>query len=1162
MENKGFVHLHVHSEYSLLDGACRIKDLVKRAKELGQTSLCVTDHGNMYGAVEFYNECKAQGIKPIIGCEVYVSPRGRTDKNPKIDEHPYHLVLICKNETGYKNLIKLVSIGYTEGFYYKPRIDIDCLKKHSDGLICLSACLAGEVARKLSNNDYEGAKTTAVTYNAIFGDGNYYIEIQNHLFADQQRILPLLYRLSSETGIPLVATNDVHYINKTDSKAQKILMCISTATTLLDKNAMEFPTEEFYLKSEEEMLELFPNHEDAVYNTAKIAEICNFEFEFGNTKLPYFHIEGVDDNEKFLRDMCHKGLVERYGNPTKEGIERLEYELDVITKMGYTNYYLIVWDFINYAKKNGIPVGPGRGSGAGSLCAYCIGITGIDPLKYNLLFERFLNPERVSMPDFDIDFCVEGRQRVIDYVTRKYGADHVAQIVTFGTLKARAAIRDVARVMALPYQLADKVAKLIPRDNKVTLENVFEYSEDLKELANSDSRVKELLEMASAVEGMPRNCSTHAAGVVITKDTVDSYVPLQKNDEQLSTQYTMTVLESLGLLKIDFLGLRNLTVIKNCENEIRKNNPDFRVDNISYDDKEVYEMLSRGDTYGVFQFESGGMTSTIMRLQPTGLEDLIAVISLYRPGPMDSIPTYIRNRHNPQRVTYKTPLLKDILDVTYGCIVYQEQVMQIFRKLAGYSYGRADIVRRAMSKKKHSVLENERKAFIYGSKNPDGSINCVGAVNNGVSEEIANEIFDDMTSFASYAFNKSHATAYATVAYQTAYLKCHYPKEYMSALLTSVVSEGGNKLVEYCNNCEQSGIKILNIDINKSDESFVCEKDGIRFSLLAVKSLGKGAIETIISNRKENGKFKDLVDFCTRCCGKDINARVVESLIKSGAFDCFPENRRTMIQNLERVISGVNSSKKSELDGQIDLFGSLDENDIPSGFELTYYEEYDRQTLLEFEKDAIGIYLSGHPLDDYKYFSLASKHQRLEDLLLQDDNDMYVAQENQKVSFVGMLRSKKTFVTKNGARMAFTVFEDVSASVEVVVFSNLYQQYGQLFTENSVFEIKGHVSIKDEEEPKIIADEIIPIDEFVRTCKKTPLCVRINSKDSQLLEEIKEYLSDKKGTVQLLFYLEDLKRLTTLKGFETFEISEKNIEELVKIAGKHNVAFKKQNRSN
>ena len=903
-----FVHLHVHSEYSLLDGACRIKELVSHVKNMGQTACAVTDHGNMFAAVEFYNECKAQGIKPIIGCEVYVAPRTRHDKVNKIDTSPYHLVLLCKNNIGYQNLIKMVSLGYTEGFYNRPRIDLELLEKYNEGLICLSACLAGEIPRKLSYGDYEGAKETALKYLNIFGEGNYYIEIQNHKFADQQRIIPSLIRLSQETGIPLAATNDAHYIKKDDAKAQRVLVCISTATTIDDPNKLEFPTEEFYIKSGEEMSELFPSQPQAIFNTVKIAEQCNIEFEFGQTKLPYFHIDGIDDNERFLRDMCRDGLYKRYGEPTEQAFDRMEYELSVITQMGYTDYYLIVWDFINYAKKQGIPVGCGRGSGAGSLCAYCIGITGIDPLKYNLLFERFLNPERVSMPDFDIDFCMEGRQKVIDYVVKKYGSDHVAQIVTFGTLAAKAAVRDVARAMGLPYQTGDIVAKAIPRG--LPLAYSIENIPEVKKLYEGDAKIHELLDTAIKVEGMPRNASTHAAGVVITKEPVDYYVPLYARDGQVSTQYTMTVLESLGLLKIDFLGLRNLTIINHCQQEVRKKYPDFNIENIPLNDPQVYDMLSQGRTEGVFQFESTGMTSTIMKLRPTGIEDLIAVISLYRPGPMDSIPTYIRNRHNPKMVTYKHPLLKDILEVTYGCIVYQEQVMQIFRTLAGYSYGRADIVRRAMAKKKHGVLENERKAFIYGENGQ-----CEGAVSKGVPEGIANEIFDEMISFASYAFNKSHAAAYATIAYQTAYLKCHHYKEYMSALMTISLLDSTDKIFGYTADVKRNNINLLPIDINKSGRGFTADPDGIRFALLAVKSLGEGAIASIIRERENNGKFKSLQDFCSRMTGKDIHVRTCEALIKSGAFDCFSNNRHEMLNACENLMQNAAQESRINLVG-------------------------------------------------------------------------------------------------------------------------------------------------------------------------------------------------------------------------------------------------------
>lgn len=1152
MENKGFVHLHVHTDYSLLDGACRIKQLVTKVREMGQTAVAVTDHGNMYAAVKFYNECKAQGIKPIIGCEVYVAPRSRFDKTPKLDSHPYHLILLCKNETGYRNLIKLVSVGYAEGFYSKPRVDIDCLRKYSDGLICLSACLAGEVQRKLSEDNYAGAKETALLYNSIFGQGNYYIEVQNHLFEDQQRILPLQYRLSRETGIPLAATNDAHYINREDSRLQHIMMCISTGTTISDPKSLDFPTDEFYIKSEAEMLELFRNHEKAVYNTAEIAERCNFEFEFGKLKLPAFHIDGVSDNVKFFREMCFDGLKKMYGEPTKEAYDRLEYELNVIISMGYTDYYLIVWDFINYARKNGIPVGPGRGSGAGSLCAYCIGITRVDPLKYNLLFERFLNPERVSMPDFDIDFCVDRRQEVIDYVTGKYGEDHVSQIVTFGTLKARAAVRDVARAMGLPYQLADTVAKMIPRSLNITISQALEQTPELRQLRAEDKRVRELLETAEKAEGMVRNSSTHPAGVVITQDPVNFYAPLQKNDGQTVIQYEKNDIEMLGLVKIDLLGLRNLTVISNCEKLIRKNGIDISVDNISYDDPEVYKMLSAGDTYGVFQFESAGMTSVIMRLQPAGLEDLIAVIALYRPGPMDSIPTYIRNRHNPQLVTYKTPLFKDILNVTYGCIVYQEQVMQIFRTLAGYSYGRADVVRRAMTKKKLSALESERKAFIYGDKNADGSVNCCGALANGISEKLANELFDDMISFASYAFNKSHAAAYSMISYQTAYLKCYYPKEYMAALMTSV--EGTDKLIEYCYNCEKSGIKMLNVDINRSEEGFSVEEDGIRFALIAVKSLGRSAIRNIIAERREHGKFKNLSDFCKRCASKEINSRAVESLIKSGAFDSFPENRRQMMQNYESMLNDSVQSARAELDGQMDMFGGVDVGSSEYR-PVPYAEEYDPATLLKFEKEALGMYVSGHPLHEYKCLSIASGHEKLSKLLEQDKDDNYIVKDNESISFLGMMNSKKLFTAKNGARMAFTVFEDDTASAEVIVFPNLFETYAARLVADAVFEIKGHISVKDEETPKVIADAILPVEDFLRNKSKGTLYIRIGSGDKDKVAQIKELFGGKSGGGKLICYLRDLGKPVALKDLKSIEICEASVRDLMNICGESNVAF-------
>ena len=851
----GFAHLHLHTEYSLLDGACRIGPLLDRAKALGQTAMAITDHGAMYGVIDFYRAAQERGIKPVIGCEVYVAARTRHDKVYALDNERSHLVLLCENNTGYQNLIAMVSKAWTEGFYTKPRIDHELLEQHHEGIIALSACLAGEIPRALSRGDYEGAKETALWYDQLFGRGNYFLELQDHGLREQKQINPLIIRLSRETGIPLVATNDTHYIDKEDARVQQVLICIQTNHTVGEETGLEFETQEFYLKSEEEMRSLFPEVPEAFDNTMKIAQRCNVTFTFGETKLPHFDVPGGEDHFEYLTRMCETGLHERYGeHPPQEYRDRLQYELNVIHTMGYVDYYLIVHDFIHYAKSQGIPVGPGRGSGAGSIAAYCIGITGIDPMKYNLLFERFLNPERVSMPDFDIDFCYERRPEVIDYVVRKYGADHVAQIVTFGTMAAKAAIRDVGRALGVPYATADSIAKLVPYELNITLDAALKKSAELREQYDSSEQVHDLIDMARKVEGMPRHASTHAAGVVITRDPVSTYVPLARNDESVVTQFTMTTLEELGLLKIDFLGLRTLTVISDAEKMIRHREPGFAVNQIPTKDEAVYEMFASGQTEGVFQFESAGMRNVLMGLKPESLEDLIAVISLYRPGPMESIPTYIENRHHPDRVRYKTPLLKDILDVTYGCMIYQEQVMQIFRKLAGYSYGRADIVRRAMSKKKHKVMEQERKNFIYGLVNEDGTVECEGAIKRGVDEKIANELFDEMSSFASYAFNKSHAAAYAYVAYQTAWLKCHYPCEFMAALLTSVLDSAG-KVSGYIAECSRIHISVLPPHVNESLEGFTVADGCIRFGLLAIKNLGRGFIKGILEERETGGPF-------------------------------------------------------------------------------------------------------------------------------------------------------------------------------------------------------------------------------------------------------------------------------------------------------------------
>ena len=894
-----FTHLHVHTEYSLLDGACRIDRLFDHLKAMGQTACAITDHGVMYGCVAFFDAAKAAGIKPIIGCEVYVATRTRFDKVNRIDGNN-HLILLCKNEIGYKNLIKMVSAGFTEGFYSKPRIDKDLLEQHHEGLICLSACLAGEIPQAILAGDYERAKQAALYYRDLFGEGNYYIELQDHGLEEDQVVLPQLIRLARETGIPMVATNDAHYITKEDAKMQSILLCIQTGKTIADADRMEFQTDEFYLKSTDEMYDLFAMVPEACENTNKIAEQCNFEFTFGETKLPYFKAPDGMENQEYFEKLCWEGLERRYPGKVTDALkERLSYEINVVKTMGYTNYYLIVYDFINYAKSRDIPVGPGRGSGAGSLAAYCVGITDIDPIRYNLIFERFLNPERVSMPDFDVDFCYERRQEVIDYVNEKYGRDHVAQIVTFGTMAARAAVRDVGRVMGMAYQDVDRVAKLIPMELKMTLKKALEVSPDLKALYDGDNQVHELIDTSLKVEGMPRHASTHAAGVVITREPATEYVPLSTNDGLPVTQFNMVEIERLGLLKMDFLGLRTLTVIHDTEMAVRHTkDPDFRVANIDYDDPATYEMLTRGETMGIFQLESTGMTQVLMSMRPKNLEDVIALISLYRPGPMDSIPTYLRNRKDPSKVVYQTPQMAHIVDVTNGVVIYQEQVMQICRELAGFSFGQADNVRRAMSKKKLKVMEAEREHFVHGCTEPGKE--CAGCVKNGIPEAVANQIYDDMISFASYAFNKSHAACYAYVAFQTAYLKCHYPHEFMAALLTSVL-DNTSKVIEYTSECQRLGIKVLPPDINVSRGGFTVDGDSVRFGLNAVKSVGRNLIDSVVKERK-NRPYRSLYDFCKRLHGNELNRRALENLIKAGSFDALEPSRRAMIDSAEGIL--------------------------------------------------------------------------------------------------------------------------------------------------------------------------------------------------------------------------------------------------------------------
>lgn len=1155
---RNFTHLHLHTEYSLLDGACRIEGLMQRVKALGQTAVAITDHGVMYGCVDFYKAAKKAGVKPIIGCEVYVATRTRFDKVNRIDGSN-HLVLLCKNETGYKNLIKMVSAGFTEGFYNKPRVDHELLEEYHEGLICLSACLAGEIPQALLAGDYEKAKNLARYYEDLFGKGNYYIEIQDHGLDEQRTVLPLLVRLSRETGIPLVATNDAHYLEKEDSRMQHILICIQTNKTVNDDDVLEFGTDEFYVKSTDEMYELFSALPEACENTNRIAEMCSFDFEFGVTKLPYFVAPDGMDNKEYFVKLCRDGLLRRYGADVPEDIRvRLDYEISIIDRMGYINYYLIVFDFINYAKSQGIPVGPGRGSGAGSLAAYCVGITNIDPIKYNLLFERFLNPERVSMPDFDIDFCYERRQEVIDYVIRKYGADHVAQIVTFGTMAARAAIRDVGRVLDMPYGTVDGIAKLVPMEPKMTLTKALSISRELKARYDADPQVKELIDMSLKLEGMPRHASTHAAGVVITREAADEYVPLATNDGNPVTQFTMTTIEELGLLKMDFLGLRTLTVIDDAEKMIRKREPGFSMDAVPYDDQRVYAMLNAGETEGVFQMESGGMTQAVMGLQSKSLEDIIAIISLYRPGPMESIPTYIANRHNPGNVKYKTPQLEHILDVTNGCIVYQEQVMQICRELAGFSYGQADLVRRAMSKKKHDVMEKERQHFVHGNTEPGHE--CAGCMANGISETVANAIFDDMSSFASYAFNKAHAAAYAVVAYQTAYLKRHYPREFMAALLTSVLDNTG-KVIEYTAECQRMGIRVLPPDINASDAGFTVEGKDIRFGLLALKNVGRNLIATVVRERSGT-PYRSLYDFCKRLHGTEINRRAVESMIKSGAFDNLEAKRRSMMDGVEGILKSVESEARRNLDGQIDLFGALD-GEQESGRNVYKLpdsgEEYPYDILLQMEKEVSGLYLSGHPLDHYRPVIEKVSTCRISELVGENAH----AYDEQNVTLVCTVVRTKTINTKAGGMMAFITVEDLSGSMEVLAFPKVLLAASEAVHDNAVVVIKGRVSYKEDEPSKLIADSIVDVERYepdkIKTdikSTKNGLWLKLSSMRSESFEETKNLLQIFEGNFPVYMYFEDTKqRMLAPKSLWCTQ-SDLLVSELERVLGAGNVKVK------
>ncbi len=1121
-----FVHLHVHTEYSLLDGACRLAPLVEKAKELGQTALAITDHGALYGAVEFYNICKTQGIKPIIGCEVYVAENSRLEKTRR-GFAPYHLTLLCANNEGYRNLCRLVSDSFINGQCEVPRCDKETLAHYSEGLIAFSGCGDGEIPRLLEQNRHSEAREAAQWYADVFTAG-FYIEIQNHKTERDRKLCAQLRAFSEETGLPLCPTNNVHYITPEDSFTQKVLSCIGQGKRLSDQNPTELSTDEYYLKSAEEMRLLFTERELAV--TAEIAEKCNVEFEFGVTKLPLFTAKGVTDNAAYFRRLCLKGAEKRFGEISGEISQRLEHELKIIDKMGFVDYYLIVWDFVRYAKTHDIPVGPGRGSGAGSLCAYCMGITDIDPLRYNLLFERFLNPERISMPDFDIDFCNERRGEVIEYVKRRYGADHVAQIIAFDTMKAKGAIRDAARVMGMPQSVPDAAARLIPSFNSILSEEA--ENGELAKLCAQNENVRKVVRVARSIEGMPRHTTVHAAGVVITRDPVTEYVPLRSDDGETVTQFTMGVLEQLGLLKMDFLGLRNLTVIKNTVNLIHTQRP-FELKNIDEHDPEVFRMLSHGGTTGVFQFESEGMTSVLMRLQPVSIEDLTAALSLYRPGPMASIPAYIENkRRRPEDIEYKHPLLKDILSVTYGVIVYQEQVMQICRAVGGYSYGRADLVRRAMSKKKHDVMVRERGAFVYGTEE-----NC-GAVANGVPEKTANEIFDEMVSFASYAFNKSHAAAYATVAYQTAYLRKHFYLEYMTALITSVL-DSTYKMAEYISDLSNHGVKLLPPDINKSCAEFTMENGAMRYGLTAVKNLGRSFIENMVKER-EQGDFSSVTDFCVRMAAYDNNRRYMDSLISAGAFSGFPQTRKQLKQSCKALLDFAHEEYSRRSGGQLDLLGDSDAKE----FEFPAAEEYRPIQLLQMEHEVVGLYISGHPVDEY--------------LCRADADCMYIADaltlsEGKQLSIMGLMLSNRLSTARSGAAMSFASFEDNSGVIDAVIFPDLYGKIGRI-PEGEVYSVRGRISVKGERR-SIICERVTPAEKLPEHPRQT-LYVNIRSDDAERYSAVSALFSRYKGISRARICYSDTRKVMRLTGLRGVRICDRLIAELKKLCGEDNVTVR------
>ena len=1122
-----FTHLHVHTGYSLLDGSCKIKEIISRAKELNMTSLAITDHGVMYGVIDFYKEAKAQGIKPILGCEVYVSPSSRFEKQAKQGDRYYHLILLAKNNKGYENLTKIVSKGFTEGFYYKPRIDFELLQEYHEGIIALSACLAGEIPKLISRGREDDARKAAQKYKELFGEDSFYLELQNHGIPEQKYVNQVLVKIGKELDIPLVATNDIHYINAEDATAHDMLLCIQTGKTISDPDRMRYEGGQFFLKSEDEMKALFPYAPEAIENTSKIADMCDVEIKFGETKLPEYPVPNQMSAKEYLESLCQNGFERNYPGdyPNREEIKsRMYYELGVIEKMGYIDYFLIVWDYINYARSKGISVGPGRGSAAGSVVSYCLGITYIDPIKYNLIFERFLNPERVSMPDIDVDFADERRGEVIEYVVNKYGSERVCQIITFGTLQARGVIRDVGRAMEIPYARCDSIAKMIPMDKDITLGLALERNKELKELYDSDEVVHELINYSLKLEGLPRHASIHAAGVVISKKAVEEYVPLALGvDNAVTTQFTMTTLEELGLLKMDFLGLRTLTVLQNALAMIRKNyDVDIDLKNIDYDDKKVYDFISTGRTDAVFQLESGGMQSFMKRLKPENLEDIIAGISLYRPGPMDFIPKYIAGKNNKDKVSYDTPQLISILEPTYGCIVYQEQVMQIVRDLAGYTMGGSDEVRRAMSKKKAHIMEMERKNFVYG--NEEKSIK--GCINNGIGEDVANKIFDEMIDFASYAFNKSHAACYAVISYQTAYLKYYYPKEFMAASLTSV-SDNPTKLIEYMGGLADMGIKILPPDVNLGEGAFSVDKDGIRFGLSTIKGVGKAVSDAIVRERTLNGKFLSLENFINRLPQKDLNKRSIEGFIKSGALDSMEGNRHEKILNAELFIDKKSKESKAVIPGQMSFFDVVSEEDKDSFVsELIHIEEYPKEELLKYEMEVMGMYVSGHPLEEY--ILLLEKHSDARSIdFYPDENGEIPLESGIKLTIGGLLVEVNKRFTKKGDMMAICTLEDLYGRVELVVFPKAFENYGNELVEGGKVFVKGRVDTSGEEEGKLIVDTVR---EFGRVKKE--LWIQYADKESYE-EDLGNLLTDigmMSGNDSVIIYLKKERAKKDLGG--------------------------------